>query len=156
MRRPGLETRLMPPMVRVRSAAYFIVISSVDPGRTGSFATEKPAMKPSRSRTVARASFTLEPGIFTVSNCAEFAFRIRVSMSAIGSVMVMAVLLPTCLRHSGDLPGVHHRPQTDSAQPELAVHGLGPAATTAPGVPPYLELGGALLLLDKCLLGHGD
>jgi len=34
---------------------------------------------------------TLEPGIRTVSCWAEFALRIRVSMSAMGSVMVMAV-----------------------------------------------------------------
>src|SRR6202161_3794947 len=47
-------------------------------------------MKPSRSRTLARDSFSLEPGIFTVSNMAELALRIRVSMSAMGSVIVMA------------------------------------------------------------------
>src|ERR1700761_9154586 len=112
-------------------------------------------MKPSRSNTAARASLTLEPGIDTVSNWAELALRIRVSMSAIGSVMVMAVLLPTRLGHSGDLPGVHHRPQADTAQTEFAVDGLGPTATAAPGVAPHLELGGLLLLLDECLLGHG-
>src|SRR5271154_7157299 len=47
-------------------------------------------MKPSRSRTSASDSFSLEPGIFTVSNMAELALRIRVSMSAMGSVIVMA------------------------------------------------------------------
>jgi hypothetical protein len=35
MRRPGLETRLIPAMVRVRSAEYFMVISSVEPGLSG-------------------------------------------------------------------------------------------------------------------------
>ncbi|GAA2719837.1 hypothetical protein CAE01nite_06140 [Cellulomonas aerilata] len=33
--------------------------------------------------------FSFENGMVTVSWCAEFAFRRRVSMSAIGSVMVM-------------------------------------------------------------------
>src|SRR6202041_884446 len=47
-------------------------------------------MKPSRSRTLASDSFSFEPGIFTVSNMAELALRIRVSMSAMGSVIVMA------------------------------------------------------------------
>src|SRR5580698_6770087 len=47
-------------------------------------------MKPSRSRTEASDSFSFEPGIFTVSNMAELALRIRVSMSAMGSVIVMA------------------------------------------------------------------
>src|ERR1700749_1115203 len=47
-------------------------------------------MNLSRSSTLARDSFSLEPGIFTVSNIAELALRIRVSMSPLGSVIVMA------------------------------------------------------------------
>src|SRR6516165_10463102 len=47
-------------------------------------------MKPSRSRMEASDSFSFEPGMRTVSNMAELALRIRVSMSAMGSVMVMA------------------------------------------------------------------
>src|ERR1700722_3334803 len=110
-------------------------------------------MKPSCSRMEARDSLSLEPGIFTVSNMAELALRMRVSMSAMGSVMVMAGL-PAGLRHAGDLTGVHHHPQADTAQPELAVDGLGPATPLAPGVPPYLELWGALLLLNQSFLRH--
>src|SRR5580698_11215793 len=111
-------------------------------------------MKPSRSRMEARDSFSLEPGIFTVSNMAELALRIRVSMSAMGSVIVMAGL-PTCLRHAGDLAGMHHDAQADTAQPELAVDGLGPTTPLAAGVPANLELRGALLLFDQSLLRHG-
>src|SRR5580704_7620218 len=81
-------------------------------------------MKPSFSRMEARDSFSFEPGIFTVSNMAELALRIRVSMSAMGSVIVMAGL-PTCLRHAGNLAGMHHDAQADTAQPELAVIDLG-------------------------------
>src|ERR1019366_3522804 len=102
-------------------------------------------------------SLSLEPGIDTVSKWAVLAFRMRVSMSAIGSVIVIRrrLLSPTGLRHAGDLAGVHHHPQADPAQAELAIHRLG--STTAPttGVPAHLELGGALLLFDQCLLGHG-
>src|SRR5579863_2628664 len=104
----------------------------------------------------ARFSFNLELGIFTVSCMAVLALRMRVSMSAMGSVMVMAAPpSPAGLRDAGDLSGVHQLPQTDPAQPELAVDGLGPPTASAPGVAPDLELGCALLLLDQCLLGHG-
>src|SRR5664280_294082 len=102
-------------------------------------------------------SLSLEPGIDTVSKWAVLAFRIRVSMSAIGSVIVIVrrLLSPTGLRHAGDLTGVDHHPQADPAQAELAVHRLGATAPAAPGVPAHLELRGALLLLDQSLLRHG-
>src|ERR1035437_5062949 len=106
-------------------------------------------MKPSRSRIAASAVLSLDPGIFTVSNCAELAFLMRVSMSAMGSVIVMAALLPARLRHAGDLTGVDHRPQTDAAEAELAIDGLGSPAPLAPGVGPHLELRRPLLLLDE-------
>src|SRR5665213_3412849 len=102
-------------------------------------------------------SLSLEPGIFTVSKWAVLAFRMRVSMSAIGSVIVILrrLLSPTGLRHAGDLTGMNHHSQTDPAQAELAVHRLGPATPAAPGVSAHLELGGALLLFNQCLLRHG-
>src|SRR4051794_3792664 len=84
-------------------------------------------------------------------------------MSAIGSVIVMAFSalsplrfrtrvsgrpvaivgggLPGALGHAGQLAGVRHLPQADAAQPELAVDGLGPAATLAAGVAAHRELG---------------
>ena len=46
-------------------------------------------MYPSRSRMAPRASLSLELGIRTVSCMATLALRILVSMSAIGSVIVM-------------------------------------------------------------------
>ena len=64
-------------------------------------------MKPSLWSTLAKFSFNFELGILTLSNIAEFALRIRVSMSAIGSVIVMSVL-PTRLRDAGNLTGVGH------------------------------------------------
>src|ERR1700674_820587 len=105
----------------------------------------------------ANDSLSFEPGMETVSKWAVLAFRMRVSMSAIGSVIVIVrcLLSPTGLRHAGDLTGMDHHPQADPAQAELAVHRLGSATPTATGVPAHLELGGALLLFNQCLLGHG-
>src|SRR5271169_226481 len=129
MRRPGLEMRLIPSIVRIRSSEYLRVISMIEPGRDGSWLTLYPEMKPSRSRMAAKEALSLEPGIFTESNWALFALRMRVSMSAIGSVIVIgAPPSPARLGHAGDLPGMHHRAQADPAQPELAVHGFRPAA----------------------------
>src|SRR3974390_758796 len=101
-------------------------------------------MYPSHSRMAASDSFSFEPGIDTVSNWAELAFLMRVSMSAIGSVIVMAAPLPTRLRHAGNLAGVHHRPQADTAQSELAVDRARAATLPAPGVAPHFELGNTL------------
>src|SRR4051794_6357289 len=98
----------------------------------------------------ASASFSFEDGMRTVSCMATLALRMRVSMSATGSVIVMRRGLPSParLRHAGDLAGVNHLPQADAAQAEAAVDGARPPATAAPGVTPDLELGLALRLLD--------
>src|ERR1035437_9538883 len=140
-------------IVFLRSSEYLSAISSWLPGLPSTLETVKPAIKPSRSRTFARFSFNFELGIFTVSNMAELALRIRVSMSAMGSVIVM-VRLPTRLCHARDLPGVHHHTQADTAEPELAVNGLGSTAPLAAGVAPHLEFGCALLLLNQSLFCH--
>src|SRR5437867_746931 len=109
----------------------------------------------------ASASLSFDEGITTSSCMATFPLRIRVSMSAMGSVMVMVVPtrrpmeLPRGLRYAGDFTRMGHLPQADAAEAESAVDGLGPAASPASGVSPHLELGLALLLLDERLLGHG-
>src|SRR5581483_2405837 len=156
MRRPGLETRLMPEIVRARSGVYFMVISRVLPGLPGSAFTWYPVMYPSSARIAASDSLSFEPGIVTVSKWAVMAFRIRVSMSAIGSVMVIVVRLlsPAGLGDARDLAGMDHHPQTDTAEAELPVHGLGPTTPAASRVPAHLELGCALLLFGQGLLCH--
>src|SRR6202142_131516 len=153
MRSPGFETRLMPMMVFLRSSEYLRVISSWLPGLPSTLETVKPAMKPSRSRTLARFSFNFELGIFTVSNIAEFALRIRVSMSAMGSGIVM-IYLPTRLGHAGDLAGVHHLTQADTAQAELAVHRAWSTTSLTARVGTRRELRGLLLLDSKSFLRH--
>src|ERR1700687_1577281 len=86
---------------------------------------------------------------------ATLALRIRVIMSAIGSVIVTRrPSSPRRLGHAGDLPGMRHLPEADSAQPELAVDGTGASAPPAAGIGPHRELRLALLLLDECFLGQ--
>src|SRR5580698_10976073 len=114
-------------------------------------------MYPSSTRMAANDSLSFEPGILTVSKCAVLAFRMRVSMSAIGSVIVIVrrLLSPAGLGDAGDLAGMDHHPQADPAQAELAVDRLGPATPAASRISAHLELGGALLLFDQSLFGHG-
>src|SRR4051812_27010044 len=100
-------------------------------------------------------SFSFEDGMRTVSCMATLALRMRVSMSATGSVMVMRGLpSPARLRDAGDLAGVDHLPQADAAQAEAAVDGPRAPTTPATGVRPPLELGLPLRLLNQCLLCH--
>src|SRR3954454_11999710 len=104
----------------------------------------------------ASASFCLDDGIFTRSCIAVLALRTRISMSAIGSVIIVQSPPPSParLRHAGDLAGVDQLAKADAAQHELAVHRLRATAALAPRVRAHLELRLALLLLDECLLGH--
>src|SRR5882762_4170015 len=85
---------------------------------------------------------------------ATLPLRIRVSMSAMGSVIVMTAPSPAGLRHARHFAGVHHLAKADAAQPELAVHRLRSTAAPAACVGAHLELGLAQLLLDKSLLCH--
>src|SRR5215213_5713934 len=91
----------------------------------------------------------------TSSCIATLALRMRVSMSAIGSVIVIVRLpSPARLGDAGNLAGVHELAQAEPAQAELPVHRARPAAAAASRVGAHLVLGLALLLLDQGLLGH--
>src|SRR5439155_17583948 len=105
-------------------------------------------------------------GIATVSWYAELALRRRVSMSAIGSVMVIFVAtflasletsrrrenrpswfegnswirLPRALGNAGEFAGVCHLADTDPAQAEHPVDRTRPATARASGVAAHLEL----------------
>src|SRR5688572_21074531 len=100
----------------------------------------------------ASASFSFDDGIFTSSCMATLPLRMRVSMSAMGSVIVIGS--PTRLRDAGDLARVRHVAEADAAEPELAIDGLRSPALPAAGVAAHLELGLLLLLLDQSLLRH--
>src|SRR5215218_8467882 len=102
----------------------------------------------------ARASFSFDDGISTSSWNAMLAFRRRVSMSAIGSVIMRPTPSPRCLGHTGHFARVRHGAEADAAETEALVDRARATATAAPRVSAHLELRGALLLLDKGFLRH--
>src|SRR5512132_1916428 len=92
-----------------------------------------------------------EAGIVVVSCIALLALRMRVSMSAIGSVCIRS---PTGLGHARDLALVREVAQADPAEAELFVDGARPAAAVAARVLPHLETRLALGLRHQRLLSH--
>src|SRR5687767_2145259 len=101
--------------------------------------------------------------MLTESWYAWLPLRTRVSMSAIGSVMVMVLCsipaavsprlrvrgtfgrrvggLPAALGDAGELAAMCHLTQADAAEAELAVDRLRPTTALAPGVSAHGELG---------------
>src|SRR4029450_1814041 len=108
-------------------------------------------MSPSSLSSRAISSFRREVGISVCSCNALLALRIRVSMSAIGSVCIG---LPARFGHAGDLSLVCEVAQADPAEAELAVDGARASAAPAAGVAAHLVPRRLLLLVDECLLGH--
>src|SRR5215212_6761680 len=95
-------------------------------------------MYPSSFKTSAIADLILEAGISTAAWRAWSPFRMRVSISAIGSViMARALLLPARLRHARNLAFESELAEADPAQPELAHIGAGTAAPLAAAVLPH-------------------
>src|SRR5580698_6133552 len=106
-------------------------------------------------RTRAISTFSFDCGISTRRCFALTALRMRVSMSAIGSVIVIVCpRLPAGLAHARQEPVQCHVPEANSAQTELAQEGAGATAPLAAVVLPDGELGLALALLDHCLACH--
>src|SRR5262245_59207683 len=92
-------------------------------------------MKPSSSSTLASATLSLVAAISTNGRSILLALRMRVSISAIGSV-IMAVSpfrgwLPGCLANAGDHPVAGEFAEADPADAELAVHRSGASADLA-------------------------
>src|SRR5947207_14341332 len=77
-------------------------------------------MYPSSLSTSAIADLTLEAGIATAAWRAWRPFRMRVNISAIGSVIMARPLLPARLRHARDLAFEGELPEADPTQAELA------------------------------------
>src|SRR5688572_6998460 len=110
-------------------------------------------MKPSSLRTAAMPTFMREAGMRVVLAPIRVALRMRVSMSAIGSV-IMACASPVSgspggLAHARDLAQQRTRAQADAADAGLAVDGARAAADAAATVATHLELGRALGLDDQ-------
>src|SRR5438132_687099 len=99
--------------------------------------------KPSSLSTCAMVTFTLVEGMSTAGDSMRFALRMRVNMSAIESVIILASLLdrlrlalarrpasairkrnnglPACLLHTRDQTLVRHVAEADPANAELAI-----------------------------------
>src|SRR3990172_3835944 len=100
-------------------------------------------MYPSRFSTSAKPHLTLESGISTCGRSTRTALRMRVSMSAMGSVIIWLVrpftrspsfqptLLPTGLLQPGNHPLVRQLAQADPANTEFSIHGAGPPTQLA-------------------------
>src|SRR6476660_4006210 len=99
------------------------------------------------------SSLRRECGISVRSCSALLALRMRVSMSATGSVSI-SLLLPRALRHAGDHALVGELAQADTAEPELLEHGARATAAVAAGVVAHLVLRGAGGLHPQGRLGH--
>src|SRR5262245_49026136 len=92
-------------------------------------------MNPSSRSTLASATLSLVAGISTNGRSISLALRMRVSMSAIGSVIMAASplsQLPGRLADAGDQPVAREPAEADAADAELAVHGPRPPADLAP------------------------
>src|SRR5579872_2706675 len=152
MRRPGRLTRLRPVMIPCLRSPYrsWIRIAS---GVV--FSAWKSAMNPSALRIFTISIFIRDAGITTESCRAIMALRIRVSMSAIGSVMTPTpVTSPARLDDAGNLAPMGQRAQADPAEPELPEHRPRPAAVPAAAVSAHLELWRLPPLDEQGLLRH--
>src|SRR5436305_1770977 len=89
-------------------------------------------MYPSSLRTWASLAFSPDAGISTAGFSIRTALRMRVSMSANGSVIIGGVFLPTGLADAGDQTVGRHAPEADPADAKLTVDGPRPAADLAP------------------------
>src|SRR3954466_2227089 len=86
---------------------------------------------------------------------AEQAFRMRVSISATGSVrLIPYVPLPAGLAHARDFPLQGELTETDTAESELPQNRAGAAAPLTAAHPAYLELRRAFGSFNPCCLCH--
>src|SRR5438128_8974541 len=96
----------------------------------------------------AMSAFSREAGISTRVCLATTALRIRVNMSAIGSVIAPRTShyaprtssSPATLRDARDVPFEREPAEAQAAQPEFAHIGARPAAQVAAVAEPHLEL----------------
>src|SRR5262245_16598611 len=106
---------------------------------------------PSWTRTAAICCLTRENGTSTLPFRAPAPLRMRVSMSAIGSVSMPS---PTRLHEARNLALPGQPPQAEAAQPEPPIEAPRPAAHRAPVVRPHLELGRPGRLHHQTCLRH--
>src|SRR5215210_1383930 len=112
--------------------------------------TRKFLMNPSSLRILQISSLSLETGTSSRSCLARRALRIRLSRSAMGSVMLIVSLLeslipgaaasPARLDHAGQIALQRQLAEVDAAETELAVVAAGTAADPAAVAIPHVEL----------------
>src|SRR2546421_8165790 len=88
-------------------------------------------MKPSSLSTWATRALSLVAGMSTAGRSMRLALRMRVSMSARESVIMVGSPSPAGLGHARDQSVAGHVAETDAADAELAVDGPRPAAQAA-------------------------
>src|SRR6476646_10107636 len=88
-------------------------------------------MKPSSLSTWATRALSLVAGMSTAGRSMRLALRIRVSMSARESVIMVGSPSPAGLGHARYQTVAGHVAETDAANAELAVDGAGPATDAA-------------------------
>src|SRR5215203_4516261 len=88
-------------------------------------------MNPSSFSTWATAAFCLVAGMSTAGRSIRLALRMRVSMSAIGSVIMVVGSSPARLLDARDQAVVGVVPEADAADAELPVHRAGTTAHLA-------------------------
>src|SRR5208337_5017514 len=97
-------------------------------------------IKPSSFKIFANSTFILEAGMSTFSVLIRRTFLILVSISAIGSVIIIAPL-PARFCNPGDEPPEGKCPEADSAKSELSQIASRSPAYLAPVIGTYLKLG---------------
>src|SRR5712692_7950101 len=151
MRRPGVDTRTRPVIIFSLAGPYLRYTRSID--CLASSSTRKFLMNPSSLRISAIRTLSLEEGMSTFSCSARLPLRMRVSRSAIGSLLI-GWPSPARLHDARNLALEGQLPEAEAAQLELPEVAPGPAAQLAAGVGPRRELRRPLGLHDERDLGH--
>src|SRR5258706_6798258 len=82
-------------------------------------------------------AFSLDAGIETSTCPTIWALRMRTSMSAMGSLMLIVFPLPACLDDAGHFALEREVAQLVAAQAELAIHAARPAGQRAAVAQPH-------------------
>src|SRR5499426_3579240 len=149
MRRPGVETRTSPEIIFSFPTPYLRYTRSIPCFLSSS--TRKFLMKPSSFRISAMRTLSREHGISTFSCSARLALRMRVSMSAIGS---LRMALPARLHDARHLALERQFAKAEPAHLELPEVAARAAAQLAAVIGARRELRLTLGLHDERGLRH--
>src|SRR5881227_2316135 len=148
-RRPGVDTRTSPEIILSFAPPYLRYTRSVP--CVASSSSRKFLMKPSSFRISATRTLSLDAGMSTFSCSARLALRMRVSMSAIGSLRMG---LPARLHDAGHLALERELAEAQTTHLELPEVGARPATELAAVVRTRRELRFPLGLHDERGLRH--